>query len=211
MFKKILIANRGEIAVRVIRACREMGIASVAVFSEVDRKALHVRFADEAYHIGDAAPLESYLNIEKIIDVVKKSGAEALHPGYGFLAENSNLVECCEKEGIVFIGPPSESMDIMGKKTTSRSKMLEAGVPIIPGTLEPIADEKSLLEKAEEIGYPVILKASAGGGGKGLRRVNQKDELMSSFRLAQSEASLSFDDPSVYLEKYIDKPHHIII
>jgi len=155
--------------------------------------------------------LESYLNIEKIIDVVKKSGAEALHPGYGFLAENSKLVGRCEKEGIVFIGPPSESMDIMGKKTTSRSKMLEAGVPIIPGTLEPIADEKSLLEKVEEIGYPVILKASAGGGGKGLRRVNQKGELMSSFRLAQSEASSSFDDPSVYLEKYIDEPHHIEI
>jgi len=211
VFKKILIANRGEIAVRVIRACREMGITSVAVFSEVDRKALHVRFADEAYHIGGAAPSQSYLNIEKIIEVVKKSGAEALHPGYGFLAENSVLVGRCEEEGIVFIGPPSESMQIMGQKTASRTKMDEAGVPIIPGTLEPISDEKTLLEKAEEIGFPVILKASAGGGGKGLRRVNQKKDLLGSFRLAQSEASSSFNDPSVYLEKYIDKPHHIEI
>lgn len=211
MFKKILIANRGEIAVRVIRACREMGISSVAVFSEVDRKALHVRFADEAYSIGEAAPSESYLHIEKILDVVKKSGAEALHPGYGFLAENSNLVRRCEEEGIIFIGPPSESMEIMGQKTTSRSKMSEAGIPIIPGTLEPITDEKILQEKAEAIGYPVILKASAGGGGKGLRRVNQKNELLGYFRLAQSEASSSFDDPSVYLEKYIDEPHHIEI
>jgi acetyl-CoA carboxylase biotin carboxylase subunit len=211
VFKKILIANRGEIAVRVIRACREMGITSVAVFSEVDRKALHVRFADEAYHIGKAAPSESYLNIEKIIDVVKKSGSEALHPGYGFLAENSDLVGRCEKEGIVFIGPPSESMEIMGQKTASRAKMSEAGIPIIPGTLEPISNEKSLMKKAKEIGYPVILKASAGGGGKGLRRVTEEDNLLSSFRLAQSEARSSFDDSSVYLEKYIDEPHHIEI
>lgn len=211
MFKKILIANRGEIAVRIIRACREMGITSVAVFSEVDRKALHVRFADEAYHIGAAAPSESYLNITKIIDVMKRCGAEALHPGYGFLAENPYLVGRCEKEGLIFIGPPSEAMEIMGQKTTSRKKMTEAGVPIIPGTLEPVVDEQILVEKAEEIGYPVILKASAGGGGKGLRRVSHKDELLSSFRLAQSEASSSFDDPSVYIEKYIDKPHHIEI
>jgi len=211
LFHKILIANRGEIAVRVIRACREMGILSVAVFSDVDRKALHVRLADEAYGIGEAKPSESYLNIEKIIGVVKKCHAEALHPGYGFLAENSNLVRRCEEEGIVFIGPASEPMEIMGKKTTSRSRMAQAGVPIIPGTVEPITDEKSLILNAEEMGFPLILKASAGGGGKGLRLVKKKEELLSSFRLAQSEASSSFDDPSVYMEKYIDEPHHIEI
>ncbi|MBN1221666.1 MAG: acetyl-CoA carboxylase biotin carboxylase subunit [Candidatus Aminicenantes bacterium] len=211
MFRKILIANRGEIAVRVIRACREMGITSVAVFSEVDRKALHVRFADEAYYIGEAKPSASYLNIEKIIEVAKKSKAEALHPGYGFLAENSNLVRRCEKEGIVFIGPSSEPMEIMGKKTTSRARMAQAGVPIVPGTLEPIDDEKFLAVKAEEIGFPLILKATAGGGGKGLRQVKKKEELLNAFRLAQSEADSSFNDPSVYMEKYIDEPHHIEI
>ena len=164
MFKKILIANRGEIAVRVIRACREMGIIPVAVYSDVDRSALHVRLAQEAYHIGAATPSESYLNVEKIIEVAKACGAEALHPGYGFLAENPKLVQRCEQEGIVFIGPPSTPMDVMGTKTTSRKMMADVGVPIIPGTVEPIKNEKELARKAEEIGYPVLLKAAAGGG-----------------------------------------------
>jgi len=211
MFKKILIANRGEIAVRVIRACREMGIIPVAVYSEVDRKALHVRLAEEAYCLGDAKPSQSYLNIEKMIEATKASNAEALHPGYGFLAENPGLVKRCEEEGIVFIGPSSESMEIMANKTSSRKRMADAGVPIIPGTLESINDEKDLSAQAEKVGFPILLKASAGGGGKGLRLVRDKKELLSSYRLAQSEAQSSFDDSSVYIEKYIDEPHHVEI
>lgn len=211
MFKKILIANRGEIAVRVIRTCREMDIIPVAVYSEVDRKALHVRLAEEAYFIGEAKPSESYLNIEKLIGVAKKSKAEALHPGYGFLAENANLVRRCEEEGIAFIGPPSKSMKIMGKKVESRMKMTKAGVPVIPGTLKPLKDEKDLFESAETIGFPVLLKASAGGGGKGLRLARGREDLLSSYTLAQSEAQASFSDPSVYIEKYIEEPHHIEI
>jgi acetyl-CoA carboxylase biotin carboxylase subunit len=211
MFQKVLIANRGEIAVRVIRACREMGIFSVAVFSEVDSKALHVRLADEAYFLGSAAPAESYLHIDKIISTAKMCGAEAIHPGYGFLAENSEFVRRCEEENIVFIGPPSSPMEVMGKKTTSRVKMREAGVPIIPGTLQSIKDEKKLLEEAQTLKFPVLLKAASGGGGKGLRLVRKSEDLVSSFRLARSEAQSSFDDPSVYLEKYIEEPHHIEI
>jgi acetyl-CoA carboxylase biotin carboxylase subunit len=211
MFKKVLIANRGEIAVRIIRACREMGITSVAVFSEVDRKALHVRLADEAYLLGGASPAESYLHIDKIISIAKMCGAEGLHPGYGFLAENSEFVRRCEQENIVFVGPPSLPMEIMGKKTSSRVKMREAGVPIIPGTLQPINDEKTLVKEAETIKFPILLKAVSGGGGKGLRLVRKSEDLISSFRLARSEAKSSFDNPSVYLEKYIEEPHHIEI
>lgn len=210
-FGKILVANRGEIAVRIIRTCREMGIVPAAVYSDVDRRALHVRVADEAYHIGEAKPSASYLNIEKIIGVAKDCGAQAIHPGYGFLAENPRLVKRCEEEGIVFIGPPSGAMGVMGSKTASRTHMAEAGVPIIPGTLTPIEDEKKLEREAEKIGFPVILKASAGGGGKGLRLVQNRKELASAFRLARSEAESSFDDPSVYIEKYIQEPHHIEI
>jgi acetyl-CoA carboxylase biotin carboxylase subunit len=211
MFRKVLVANRGEIAVRVIRACREMGITSVAVFSEVDRKALHVRLADEAYLLGGASPAESYLHIDKIISTAKMCGAEALHPGYGFLAENSEFVHRCEKANIVFIGPPSLPMEIMGRKTSSRVKMREAGVPIIPGTLQSINDEKTLVKEAEKIKFPILLKAASGGGGKGLRLVRKSEDLVSSFRLARSEAKSSFDDSSVYLEKYIEEPHHIEI
>jgi acetyl-CoA carboxylase biotin carboxylase subunit len=209
MFKKILIANRGEIAVRVIRACREMGIIPVAVYSDADRKALHVRLAEEAYSIGAARPSESYLNVDKIIEVAKACRAEAVHPGYGFLAESPRLVKRCEDEGIVFIGPPSQPMEVMGEKTSSRRKMSEAGVPIIPGTLDSISDEKDLRKKAREIGFPLLLKASAGGGGKGLRLVTDEKELLSSFKLAQAEALSSFADPAVYIEKYIEEPHHI--
>lgn len=211
LFKKILIANRGEIAVRVIRACREMGIVSVAVFSDADRKALHVRLADEAYYLGESAPSESYLNIEKLLEAAQKSEAEALHPGYGFLAESPRFVRCCEEAGICFIGPGSEAIEIMGKKTASRVAMKNAGVPIVPGTLEPISDEKELVLSAEKIGYPILLKAASGGGGKGLRRVDKASDLLSAFRLAQSEARSSFDDSSVYIEKYVKEPHHIEI
>ncbi len=209
--KKILIANRGEIAVRVIRACREMGIIPVAVYSEVDRLALHVRLAEEAYPLGESSPAASYLNMEKIIDIAKKCGAEAIHPGYGFLAENHLFVRRCEEEGIIFIGPPSRPMELLGLKTVSRQKMAEAGVPIIPGTLEPIKDEEELVSQAEKIGFPLLLKASAGGGGKGLRLVRQREELLSSYRLAASEAQASFGDPAIYIEKYIEEPHHIEI
>lgn len=211
MFKKILIANRGEIAVRVIRACREMGIVPVAVYSEADRKALHVRLAEEAYFIGQADPADSYLNIEKIISAARHSRAEAIHPGYGFLSENPDFVRRCEEEGLVFVGPPSFPMEVMGLKTTARKKMLEAGVPIIPGTLDPLKDESGLEPKALEIGLPVLLKASAGGGGKGLRLVRRREDLYSALRLAQSEALSSFGDPAVYIEKYIEEPRHIEI
>lgn len=209
MFKKILIANRGEIAVRVIRACREMGIIPVAVYSNVDSKALHVRLSKEAYLIGDAIPSESYLNIDKIISIAKKSRADAIHPGYGFLAENFEFVRRCEEEGIVFIGPGSKPMQLMGEKTRARSWMKDAGVPIIPGTLKPVVKESELMEEAEKIGFPILLKASAGGGGKGFRLVNEKKDLISSYRIASSEARSSFGDPSIYLEKYMKEPHHI--
>jgi acetyl-CoA carboxylase biotin carboxylase subunit len=209
MFRKVLIANRGEIAVRVVRACREMGIVPVAVYSDVDRAALHVRLAEEAYPLGGSAPSDSYLNIDKILAAARACGAEAVHPGYGFLAENARFVERCEREGVVFIGPPSRPMDLMGRKTTSRRVMSEAGVPIIPGTLEPVRDEADLRAAAGEVGYPLLLKASGGGGGKGLRLVRDPAELAAGFRLARSEAESSFADPSVYIEKYIDDPHHI--
>ncbi|MFW6131352.1 MAG: acetyl-CoA carboxylase biotin carboxylase subunit [Candidatus Aminicenantaceae bacterium] len=211
LFKKILIANRGEIAVRIIRACREMGVIPVAVYSEADKNALHVRLAEEAYFIGGAKPSESYLNIDKIIKATKKSKAEALHPGYGFLAESSRLVSRCEKEGIIFIGPSSEPMELMGQKTVSRKRMSEAGVPVIPGAMKPAENEEELMLIAEKTGFPVLLKASAGGGGKGLRLVKEKKDLIPSFRIARSEAKSSFDDDSVYIEKYVEEPHHIEI
>jgi len=209
MFRKVLIANRGEIAVRIIRACREMGITPAVVYSEADRKALHVRLAEEAYFIGAASPAESYLNIGRIIEAAKKCRAEAIHPGYGFLAENAEFVRRCEAAGLVFVGPPSGPMEIMGEKTAARKRMHEAGIPIIPGTLEPIREEAELKLKAHEVGYPILLKAAAGGGGKGLRLVEEEAALLSSFRLAQSEARSSFSDASVYIEKYMEEPHHI--
>jgi len=209
MFRKILIANRGEIAVRIIRACREMGITPVAVYSDADRKALHVRLSEEAYHIGAAPPQESYLNIERILGVAKASGAEAIHPGYGFLAENAEFVRRCEQEGIVFIGPASEPMELMGQKTAARKTMEAAGIPIIPGTLDPVRDEAELRLKAREVGFPLLLKASAGGGGKGLRLVREEKDLVSAFRLARSESQSSFNDSSVYIERYMEEPHHI--
>jgi len=209
MFKKILIANRGEIAVRIIRACREMGIIPVAVYSDADRKALHVRLSEEAYHIGAAPPTESYLNIDRILQVTAACGAEAIHPGYGFLAENAEFVRRCEQEGIVFIGPSSEPMALMGEKTAARRTMQAAGIPIIPGTMDPIRDEAELRLQAGEVGFPLLLKASAGGGGKGLRLVKEEKDLVSAFRLAQSESQSSFSDSSVYIERYMEEPHHI--
>ncbi len=209
MIKKVLVANRGEIALRVMRSCREMGIKSVAVFSEADRASMHVRYADEAYFIGPSPSNESYLNIEKIIDAAKQSGADAIHPGYGFLSENAAFSERCEKEGIIFIGPSPFSISSMGDKITARTRMIKAKVPVVPGTAEPITDEKLAIEKIEEIGLPVMIKASAGGGGKGMRLVKKKEDIVSAIRSARSEAKTAFGDEAVYIEKYIESPHHI--
>lgn len=211
MFRKVLIANRGEIAVRVMRACRELGIATVAVYSDADRKALHVRYADEAYHIGPAPSPESYLRINRIIDVARRSGAQAIHPGYGFLAENPEFARACENAGIVFVGPPVAAMELMGSKTASRRAVMAAGLPAVPGTDRDLESIDEVARVAGEIGYPVMLKASAGGGGKGLRLVTTAAELESAYRTARSEAQNAFNDPSVYLEKYIARPRHVEI
>jgi len=208
MFKKILIANRGEIAVRVIRACREMGIRSVAVFSDVDRASLHVRKADEAYHIGPAAASESYLNIDKILDVARRSGAEAIHPGYGFLSENARFAHACADAGVKFIGPTAASMEAMGSKTRARQAMQKAGVPFVPGSSHGL-DFAETQKMAEQIGFPIMLKAAAGGGGKGMRLVRSASELRSAFDGATGEAKRSFGDDEVYVEKYIENPRHI--
>ncbi|HEX5412131.1 MAG TPA: acetyl-CoA carboxylase biotin carboxylase subunit [Terriglobia bacterium] len=211
LFKKILVANRGEIAVRVMRACREMGIRSVAVFSEVDRKALHVRYADEALAIGPAPAIESYLRVDRIIDAARRSGAEAIHPGYGFLAESADFARACSDAGIVFIGPSPEAMELMGSKTAARRLVMKAGLPVIPGTEANLESIEDVARVAREIGYPVMLKASAGGGGKGLRMVPTEADLESAWRNARSEAQNAFDDPSVYLEKRLERPRHVEI
>jgi acetyl-CoA carboxylase, biotin carboxylase subunit len=209
MFKKILIANRGEIAVRVIRACHEMGIAAVAVYSDVDRASLHVRKADEAYPIGEAAARESYLNIEKILDVAKRSGADAIHPGYGFLSENANFARACADAGVKFIGPTAAAMDAMGSKTRARQAMERAGIPFVPGTSRGLESVEQAEQVAKQIGYPVMLKAAAGGGGKGMRLVHGPEELKSALEGARSEAERSFGDSEVYIEKAIINPRHI--
>jgi acetyl-CoA carboxylase, biotin carboxylase subunit len=211
MFKKILIANRGEIAVRVMRACREMGIQTVAVYSDADRTSLHVRYADEALHIGAAASTESYLRVDRILDAARRSHAEAIHPGYGFLAENPDLARACQRAGIVFIGPSAEAMELMGSKTASRHAAREAKLPVVPGTDRNLESFEEVKRLAQEIGYPVMLKAAAGGGGKGLRKVAGPVELESAYRAARSEAQNAFNDPSVYLEKYIEHPRHVEI
>ena len=211
MFKKILIANRGEIAVRVMRACREMDIASVAVYSDVDRAALHVRRADEAYAIGPAAASESYLSIPKIIEVAKRCGADAIHPGYGFLSERAAFARACRERGIVFIGPPPESMELMGSKTRARQAMQKAGIPFVPGSAGGIPTASEAEKVASSIGYPVMLKAAAGGGGKGMRMVKSAAEIRSAFEGASSEALRAFGDGEVYLEKLIENPRHIEI
>jgi acetyl-CoA carboxylase biotin carboxylase subunit len=210
MFNKILIANRGEIAVRVIRACRELGVKTVAVYSDADRRSLHVAMADEAYHIGPPAPGESYLVIEKIIDAAKRSGAEAIHPGYGFLSEKEAFAEACEREGIVFIGPSSETIRLMGDKITARKIAQKAKVPLVPGSDGAVSDVEAGVI-AKKIGYPVMIKASAGGGGKGMRLVRREGEFESSLRMARSEAHSAFGDDSVYIEKFIERPRHVEI
>jgi acetyl-CoA carboxylase biotin carboxylase subunit len=209
MFKKVLIANRGEIAVRVLRALREMGIRSVAVYSDVDRNSLHVRKADEAYPIGPAPASQSYLNIARILEVARRSGAEAIHPGYGFLSENPGFARACQSAGIKFIGPPPEAMEMMGSKTGARRAMEQAGIPAVPGSLRGLASLAEAEELAERIGYPVMLKAAAGGGGKGMRRIAARAELKSAFDGARSEARRAFGDDEVYLEKYLVAPRHI--
>ncbi|MGA2629349.1 MAG: acetyl-CoA carboxylase biotin carboxylase subunit [Terriglobia bacterium] len=211
MFRKVLIANRGEIAVRVMRACREMGIRTVAVYSEVDRKSLHVRFADEAYPIGPAPSTESYLRIDRILDAAVRSGAEAIHPGYGFLAENPAFARACHEAAIVFIGPPVAAMELMGFKTASRQALIKAGLPVVPGTDRNLESFEEVRRIAGEMGFPVMLKASAGGGGKGLRLVPSAAELESAYRTARSEALNAFNDASVYLEKYLERPRHVEI
>lgn len=207
--EKILVANRGEIAIRVMRTCREMEIRTVAVYSEADRTSLHVRYAHEAYFIGAAPSSESYLNIEKIIDAAKKSGADAIHPGYGFLSENPAFARRCQQEGIVFIGPSADVMLTMGDKIKAREAMTKAGIPVVPGTEGSISDEKEALKLIREIGLPVMIKAAAGGGGKGMRLVNHEEDIEKSLRAARSEAMASFGDDAVYIEKYITSPHHI--
>lgn len=209
MIQKVLIANRGEIAIRVMRTCREMGIKSVAVYSEADRSSMHVRYADEAYFIGPSPSNESYLVADKIMDVAKKSGADAIHPGYGFLSENAAFSDRCKKEGIIFIGPDSYAIETMGDKITSRKTMIAAGVPVVPGTNDPITDEDEAIKVIQEIGLPVMIKASAGGGGKGMRMVKNEADIIHSIRAARSEALNSFGNDAVYIEKYIDSPHHI--
>ena len=211
MFNKILIANRGEIACRVIRACREMRIDTVAVYSDVDGDALHVRMADEAYHVGAAPSSESYLRGEKIIEVAKESGAEAIHPGYGFLSENAAFVKEVKNSGLVFIGPSPEAMEAMGGKMSARKIAIAAGVPVVPGTTEPLTSYNDATETAASFGYPIMLKASAGGGGKGMRLVEGESELRSAFESSQSEALASFGDDAVYIEKAIVRPRHIEI
>jgi acetyl-CoA carboxylase, biotin carboxylase subunit len=209
VIKKVLIANRGEIAVRVLRALKDMGLGSVAVFSEADRAARHVRLADEAYCIGPAPSAQSYLQMDTIIEVAIRSGAQAIHPGYGFLSENAAFSQRCRDAGIAFIGPPPAAIHAMGEKTRARQIMAKAGVPVIPGTLQPLADAESALEAAQMTGYPVMLKAAAGGGGKGMRLVHDSSALPAAFRDASSEAVKSFGDGSVYLERAVVRPRHI--
>ena len=209
MFRKILIANRGEIAVRIIRACREMGIATVAVYSEADREALHTQLADEAVCIGPAAATDSYLNMEQILSACIATKADAIHPGFGFLSENSRFVEMCEKCNITFIGPTAEMMDKMGNKSQARLTMIEAGVPVVPGTKEPVYDAKRGAAMAEDIGYPVMIKASSGGGGKGMRIAFGPDDFEENFQVAQLESVRGFGDNTMYIEKYVEEPRHI--
>src|ERR1700723_1219316 len=210
-FKKILIANRGEIVVRVIRACREMGIRSVAVYSDVDRASLHVRLADEAYSIGEAPSRASYLVVEKIIGGARYSGCDAIHPGYGFLAENPALARACAEANLKFIGPSPEAMERLGSKTAARLIAKEIGVSTVPGTLAPIESAEELKEVARKTGFPIVLKAVAGGGGKGMRMVAKESDLDSAWRDASPEAQNAFGDGRMYLEKYLDKPRHIEI
>ena len=207
--RKVLVANRGEIATRVIRACREQGIATVAVYSEVDREALHVLMADEAYLIGPPAPAESYLAIDTLVGVAKSAGADAVHPGYGFLAENPAFAEACVAAGLTFVGPPASAIRAMGDKTSARRIAREMKVPMVPGTVDPVGSADDARRVARDVGYPVMIKAAMGGGGKGMRLVRADAELESALRMARSEATSAFGDGSVYLERYVEEPRHI--
>ncbi len=213
--KKVLVANRGEIAVRVMRACRELGLSTVAVYSDVDRAAVHVQRADEAYPIGPAPARESYLVIEKILDVAKRSGADAIHPGYGFLSEKAEFARACKEAGVIFIGPPADAIDAMGDKTRARAKMMAAGVPVVPGDNGPTGrgfpSAESALESAKKMGFPVMLKASAGGGSKGMRLVDDEKKFVAAYQGAQREAKSAFGDDAVYLEKAVIRPRHVEI
>src|ERR1700730_11026876 len=209
VFKKVLIANRGEIALRVIRACREMGIETVAVYSEADRESLHVRFADDDVCIGPAPGRESYLKIPRIIAAAEITGADAIHPGYGFLAENAEFAEICAASKIAFIGPTPAQIRLMGDKATARKTMAETGVPVVPGTPGPIDDVDEALSFAVQSGFPVIIKAAAGGGGKGMRVARDADDFARSFQLARSEALSAFGNGDVYVEKYLERSRHI--
>lgn len=207
--KKLLVANRGEIALRVMRSAKEMGIKTVAVYSEADREALHVRFADEAVFIGPPASAESYLRIEKIIDAAKKTGAQAIHPGYGFLSENEDFAQAIEDAGMIFIGPSAKSIEVMGSKLAAKEAVAKFNVPLVPGTSEPIDDINKAKKVANDIGYPILIKASAGGGGKGMRVVEKESEFQEQMERAVSEATSAFGDGSVFIEKYVTKPRHI--
>ncbi|WP_461206999.1 acetyl-CoA carboxylase biotin carboxylase subunit [Clostridium sp. DL1XJH146] len=209
MFKKILIANRGEIAVRVIRACREMGIRTVAVYSEIDKEALHVKLADEAVCIGPSKSRDSYLNMENIISATVLTRAEGIHPGFGFLSENSKFAQMCRECNIKFIGPDSKVMDMMGNKARARQIMIEAGVPVIPGVDGVIESYEHAVEECDRIGYPIMVKASAGGGGRGIRIVRRKEDLQNAYQTAKTEAKVSFNDDTMYIEKFIENPRHI--
>ncbi len=207
--KKVLIANRGEIAVRIIRACKEMGITTAALYSDADRSALHVKLADEAHYAGNSPANESYLVADNILSIAKKINADAVHPGYGFLSENADFIKKCEESGIVFVGPSAEAVELMGEKTSARTLMKKHNVPIVPGTTEPIDDMDELKRIAAEIGYPIMLKAAAGGGGKGMRRINAPEELIENYNRAKSEAEKAFGNGAIYLEKFIENPKHI--
>jgi acetyl-CoA carboxylase, biotin carboxylase subunit len=209
LFNKILVANRGEIAVRVIRACRELGIKSTAIYSDADKTSLHNRLADESYHIGNSPAQDSYLNKEKIIKLAKEIGVDAIHPGYGFFSENAEFIKEVEKNNITFIGPSSKSVTLMGSKTEARKLMMKNNVPIVPGTTEPISSVKDGQKISKEIGYPVLLKAAAGGGGKGMRKISSSDEFESAFEATKREVLKSFANDDIYLEKFIENPRHI--
>ena len=211
MFQKILIANRGEIAVRIIRACRNMGIRSVAVYSKEDKDSLHVQLADQRICIGEGPARNSYLNMERIVTAALNMGADAIHPGFGFLSENADFVRLCEKNGLTFIGPKADVIDSMGNKSHARKTMMEAGVPVVPGTKEPVYDAETGIKLAEEIGYPVMIKASSGGGGKGMRVAKSSDEFEFQFNMAQRESANAFGDDTMYIEKFIENPRHVEI
>lgn len=208
VFTKLLVANRGEIALRVMRTCREMGIAAVAVYSDVDRNALHVRYADEAYLLGPAPPRESYLNIPRIIELARRCGAQAIHPGYGFLSENADFAQACRDAGIAFVGPPPEAMRLLGDKVAARRRMRESNVLVIPG-VDAVVDDRAATAAAEKVGYPVLIKAAAGGGGKGIRLVRNKKEMAEALHVASSEAASAFGDRGVYVEKFMEPVRHI--